>query len=122
MYEKHSECVEKGRAERSTAATYFEEDMIFERWVEIAAVAWEGFQFFGPGGVCIKEIGNESRVVYHAGSLCTCHPIDGRSYDPECQVVIFSSECKPVVLEGWPSPPQALNLFDVRIEELAPAC
>ena len=121
MYEKHSECVDKSRLERSTAATYYEEDMIFERWVEIAAVAWKGFQFFGPGGVCIKEIGKESRVVYHAGALCTCHPVDAKTYDPERQVVIFTSECKPVVLEGWPSPPQSLNLFDVQIENVPPA-
>lgn len=118
MYDKHSEFVEKSRAGRSNGATYYEEDMIFERWVEIAAVAWEGYQFFGPGGVCIKEIGNESRVVYHAGALCTCHPIAGGSYDPSREVVIFTSECKPVVLEGWPSPPDALKMFDVRIDDL----
>jgi hypothetical protein len=121
MYDKRSECVEKSRAERSTGATYYEEDMIFERWVEIAAVAWEGYQFFGAGGVCIKEIENESRVVYHAGALCSCHPIDERMYDPKRQVVIFSAECKPVVLEGWPSPPQSLKMFNVHIEDLAAA-
>ena len=118
MYEKQSEVLEKGGAGKSTGATFSDDDTIFDRWIDIAAVAWEGFQFSGPGGVCLREIEGEPRIAYHPGAICNCHPIDSATYDPRRQVVIFSTDCKPVVLEGWPAPPEALETFDVEIQDL----
>lgn len=118
MYEKQGEYAEKGAAGKSIGATFSDEDMIFERWIDIAAVAWEGFQFSGLGGVCLREVEGEPRIAYHPGAVCNCHPLDAATYDPQRQVVIFSSDCKPVVLEGWPTPPEALRMFDVEIEEM----
>jgi len=86
--------------------------------IDIAAVAWEGFQFSGPGGVCLREVEGEPRIAYHPGAVCNCHPVDAATYDPQRQVIIFTTDCKPVLLEGWPTPPEALKLFDVEIEEL----
>ena len=122
MYDKRSECAETSTTGKSCGATFSDDDMVFERWIDIAAVAWEGFQFSGPGGVCLREVDGEPRIAYHPGAVCNCHPVDASTYDPQRQVLIFTAECKPVLLEGWPAPPEALKMFDVEIEELIARC
>lgn len=120
MYGNQSEYTEKVATTERTGAMFSDDDMVFDRWIEIAAVAWEGYQFVGPGAVHIRNIDGESCVTYRAASSCNCHPVGPKTYDPNRQVVLFLTDCRPVILEGWPTPPESLKIFDVEIEELSP--
>lgn len=86
--------------------------LLLERWLGIAAVAWDGFWTQGRGVVVLTEGHGDPTWTYHPGSPCSCHQEMVEGYDPEYQVVIAhcgkdDGICCINVFGGWPAPPHA---------------
>lgn len=91
-------------------------DLILAHWPVVAAKAWQGAVVSGPGAVVLTVTEGPTEIVYRQGSPCTCHPIEPSTYDPETEAVVViqrgAESSVPVILGGWPSPPEAFAATD----------
>ena len=97
-------------------------DLLLVHWPRIAALAWQGALSVGRGTalVTVEEVGADTTdIAYWPGAPCSCHPIAADTYAPDEEAVVVvrrGDRCSvPLILNGWPPPPEAFAGADAKL-------